>query len=187
MGHGKSLLLRSMSALTSYVDDAQALDRDLFSKEVSRTYSHHGELMKKLLTAGVLIAAALPGIAALAATPENFNVQSAADLVEICRTMPNDNVSSAAAGFCQGYVVGVYRTLEEIQAARPRARLFCINQSQHPPSRTEAIAAYVGWMDARPDEMSQPPMESIANYLAATYPCPNSGSSSTTTSRSRVQ
>ena len=142
--------------------------------------------MKNLLTAGVLMAAALPGRPALATTPENFNVQSASDLVQICRTVPGDNVSSAAAGFCQGYVVGVYRTLEEIQAARPRARLFCVDQFQHPPSRTEAIAAYVGWMDTKPDEMSQPPMESIADYLAATYPCP-SGASATTTSRSRVR
>ena len=143
--------------------------------------------MRILLIAGVLIAAAFPGRPALAAAPENFNVQSAADLVQICRTVPNDNVSSAAAGFCQGYVVGVYRTLEEIQAARPRARLFCVDQAQHPPSRTEAIAAYVSWMNAKPDEMSKLPMESIADYLAATYPCPNSGSSGTATSRSRVQ
>ncbi len=143
--------------------------------------------MKNLFTAGVLIATAFPGMAALAATPENFNVQSAADLVQICRTVPNDNVSSAAAGFCQGYVVGVYRTLEEIQAATPRARLFCMDQFQHPPSRTEAIAAYLGWMDTKADEMSRPPMESIADYLAATYPCPASGASATTTRRSRVQ
>ena len=142
--------------------------------------------MKKLFAAGLLMAAAFPAMPALAATPESFNVQSAADLVQICRTEPNDNVSSAAAGFCQGYVVGVYRTLEEIQAARPRSRLFCVNQSQHPPSRTEAIAAYVAWIDARPDEMPRPPMESIADYLAATYPCPDPGAAGTTTSRSRV-
>lgn len=144
-------------------------------------------MIKKLFTAGVLVATALPSMPGLAATPENFNVQSAADLVQICQTMPNDNVSSAASGFCQGYVVGVYRTLEEIQAARPRTRLFCMNLSQRLPSRTEAIAAYVNWMNTKPDEMSQSPMESIADYLAATYPCPSSGSSSITTSRSRAQ
>ena len=143
--------------------------------------------MKNLLTAGLAMAAACAATPALAATPDNFNVHSAADLVQICRTVPNDNVSSAAAGFCQGYVVGVYRTLEEIQAARPKARLFCVNQYQHPPSRTEAISAYVAWTDPRPDEMSKVPMESIADYLAATYPCSNAGAPSTPTSHPGAQ
>ncbi len=143
--------------------------------------------MKQHFVAGVLLATAFAGMPALAATPENFNVQSGADLVQICRTVPSDNVSSATAGFCHGYVVGVYRTLEEVQEARPRARFFCMDQAQHPPSRTEAIAAYVSWMDTRPDEMSKPPMESIADYLAATYPCPNAGSPTAPTSRSRAQ
>lgn len=142
--------------------------------------------MRKLLSAGVLIAAGLAGLPVLAATPDNFSVHSAADLVEICRSAPNDNISSAAAGFCQGYVVGVYRTLEEIQEARPKARLFCMDQYQHPPTRTEAINAYVVWMDARPDEMDKRPMESIADYLAKTYPCSNTGTSSAPASHLRA-
>ena len=140
--------------------------------------------MKKLLAAGVLMAAALAGPPVLAATPDNFSVRSAADLVEICRSTPNDNISSAAAGFCQGYVVGVYRTLEEIQEARPKARLFCMDQ--HPPTRTEAINAYVAWIDARPDERDKRPMESITDYLATTYPCPNAGSRTAPTSHLRA-
>lgn len=142
--------------------------------------------MNKLLTAGVLIAA-FAGRPALAATPENFSVHSAADLVEICRSVPNDNVSSAAAGFCQGYVVGVYRTLEEIQEAKPKARLFCMDQYQRPPTRTEAINAYVAWMDAKAAEMSKPPLESIADYLAATYPCSNAKSPGTPASHRGAQ
>ena len=68
-------------------------------------------------------------------------------------------------------MVGVYRTLEEIQEARPWARFFC----PAPPNsttRTEAINAYVSWANARPDELAKAPMESIADYLGATYPCP---------------
>lgn len=143
--------------------------------------------MKKLLAAGALMAAALAGLPVLAATPDNFSVRSAADLVEICRSVPNDAVSSAAAGFCQGYVVGVYRTLEEIQEARPKARLFCMDQTQHPPTRTEAINAYVAWIDARPDERDRNPMESIADYLATTYPCPSAGSPGAPARHSRAR
>ena len=104
-----------------------------------------------------------------AATPSNYDVRSAADLVAICSTAPGDSLASAATGFCHGYVVGVYRTLEEIQEARPWARMFCPPAMR--PSRTQAIAAYVAWTNARPEELTKLPMESITDYLAATYPC----------------
>lgn len=39
------------------------------------------------------------------------------------------------------------------------------------PSRTQAINAYVAWTNARPEELAKVPMESITDYLAATYPC----------------
>lgn len=120
----------------------------------------------------------------LAATPENFHVRSAADLVAICSAVPNDNVSSAAAGFCHGYVVGVYRTLEEIQAARPSARFFCMTQNS--ATRTEAINAYVSWASARSDQLSKLPMESIADYLSATYPCPAVETSTAPSNRRRT-
>lgn len=134
--------------------------------------------MKKLLVIGVTLAGLGAAAPARAATPEKFNVGTAADLVDICQTQPTDATSSAAAGFCQGYVVGVYRTLVEVQEARPKSRFFCV--TEHPASRTEAISAYVAWTSARPEEMSKVPMESIADYLAATYPCPNAGRSGKT-------
>lgn len=140
--------------------------------------------MKKLLSTVGLSAGLFVALPSLAATPENFHVRSAADLVAICSSVPNDNVSSAAAGFCQGYVVGVYRTLEEIQAARPSARMFCTAQSA--TTRTEAINAYVSWASARSDELSKAPMESIADYLSATYPCPPAETPTAPSSRRRT-
>ena len=132
----------------------------------------------KTVTAAVLLAGVLMGSPARAAAPDKFSVNSAADLVDICRSEPTDAISSAATGFCHGYVVGVYRTLQEIQEAQPKSRFFCV--TEHPPSRTEAIAAYVAWTSARPNEMAKVPMESIADYLAATYPCPDAGRSGKT-------
>ena len=51
------------------------------------------------------------------------------------------------------------------------------------PSRTEAIDAYLKWANARPDELAKPPTESIATYLATTYPCPASGHPRATSNR----
>ena len=126
-------------------------------------------MRRTLLVCGVVLGA-LAAKPSLSATPANYDVRTAADLVAICSTAPGDNVWSAATGFCHGYIVGVYRTLEEIQEARPWARMFCAPSVR--PSRTAAINAYVAWTNARPEELGKVPMESITDYLAATYPCP---------------
>ena len=125
-------------------------------------------MRRLLLTCGLLAAAAV--VPSKAATPDNFAMRSGADLLAVCSTEPSDNPSSAAIGFCHGYIVGVYRVLEEIQNARPSTRLFCTAST--PPNRTEAIKAYVAWLGAKPDELTKPPMVTIADYLTATYPCP---------------
>lgn len=141
--------------------------------------------MRNAAAAIALLTGALAGSPARAATPDRFNVHSAADLIEICRTEPTDATSSAAVGFCHGYVVGVYRTLEEIQEARPKSRYFCVNE--RPASRTEAINAYITWTSARPDELTKVPMESIADYLKANYPCPAGGAAKSPIGRPGVQ
>ena len=125
-------------------------------------------MRRLLLTCGLLTVAAV--VPCRAATPDNFAMRSGADLLAVCSVEPSDNPSSAAIGFCHGYIVGVYRVLEEIQEARPSARMFCMASS--PPSRAEAIKAYVAWLGASPDELAKAPMVTIADYLTATYPCP---------------
>ncbi len=125
-------------------------------------------MAKSALVLGILLGAMVP---AAAATPENFQVRSAADLVTICSTTASDNNSSAMVGFCHGYVVGVYQLLQEVAQARPAGRFFCTPAVT--PNRTQAIKSYVDWANARPNELSKLPMESIADYLAVTYPCPD--------------
>lgn len=117
-----------------------------------------------------LLGTAAASSPAPAATPENFGLRSASDLVAICSVAPTDEASSASVGFCHGFVVGVYRTLEELQAAQPGARIFCPTGAV--ATRSDAIAAYVSWVGARPDQLSKAPQDSIASYLAATHPCP---------------
>ena len=120
-----------------------------------------------ILVAGLVALAAVP---AVAAAPENFDLRTTGDLVSICSVMPSDAVSSATAGFCHGYVVGVYRTLNEMQTAGSSARFFC--QTGQTQSRIQAIDAFVTWANTRPQVLAKPPMDGIADYLAETYPCP---------------
>ena len=122
-----------------------------------------------LLITGVALAGLSAG-AALASTPDNFEVRSTSDLVAICSEDQHDAVSAAATGFCHGYVVGVFRTIERVQQARPSARMFCM--PAFPPNRVQAIGGFVDWAKGRPDELEKQPTEGIADYLAATFPCP---------------
>lgn len=127
-------------------------------------------MRRLLLITGAVLAgmSASPGNAA--PTPDNFEVRSTSDLVAICSEDQHDMTSAAATGFCHGYVVGVFRTIERVQQARPSMRMFCMPPS--PPSRVSAIAAFVDWAKARPDEMQKHSTEGIADFLAANYPCP---------------
>lgn len=108
-------------------------------------------MRRSLLVTGAVLAgmSASPGNAA--STPDNFEVRSTSDLVAICSDDQHDLTSAAATGFCHGYVVGVFRTIERVQLAQPSMRILCMPPS--PPSRVSAIAAFVDWAKARPDEM----------------------------------
>ncbi len=80
-------------------------------------------------------------------------------------------MGTAALNFCHGFAVGVYRVLEEENAAKRIGRLFCIPDGVM-PSRNEAIADFVQWAKASPDVMAQRPADGITGYLMQKYPCP---------------
>lgn len=111
---------------------------------------------------------ASPGNAA--STPDNFEVRSTSDLVAICSEDQHDMTSAAAMRSFHGYVMGVFRAIERVQQAQPSMRMFCMPPS--PPSRVSAIAVFVDWAKARPDEMQKHSTGGIADFLAANYPCP---------------
>lgn len=139
--------------------------------------------MRKLLVATGLAGAVFASGTAAAATPDQFTLRSTSDLLAVCQESATDNVSSASIGFCHGFLVGTYRVMEIVQEAKPQsARMFCPAATM--PNRTEAIDAFVKWAAARPGELSKAPTESVADYLAVTYPCPAaSGASSRRSAR----
>lgn len=115
-----------------------------------------------------LCAMALPAYAAV--TEESFQLRTTGDLVELCSASPSDPMGTAALNFCQGFGVGVYRVLQEAERARRSPHLFCVPGPG--PTRNEAIASFVRWARANPDQMTRPPQDGVAAYLAAQYPCP---------------
>ena len=126
---------------------------------------------KQWLFGAAICAALLPGAANAAVTEATFQLGTTADLVDLCTAAPTDQMGTAALNFCQGFAVGVYRVLEEENAAKRIGRMFCVPADFH-TKRTEAIADFVQWAKATPDVMSQRPADGLTRYLGTKYPCP---------------
>lgn len=127
--------------------------------------------MRSRIIRGAVLSAALvvlPAAFVAAATQDNFLVRTAADLVALCTADQSDPMMPEALGFCQGFGVGVYRTLEATQAGLPRP-LFC--PPSPPPTRSTAIANFIAWVKVNPNVASEPPDDAILDYLEHTYPC----------------
>jgi hypothetical protein len=112
--------------------------------------------------------AILPTAVPAATTSDNFIVRTAGDLVALCSADETDPMMAAALGFCQGFGVGVYQTLQQTQASL-RSKLFCVPNPG--PTRSQAIASFVAWVKASPNVASERPADAILDYLEHTYPC----------------
>jgi hypothetical protein len=118
---------------------------------------------------GTVISSAAP---AGPVSRDDFQVATTANLVSLCGAAETDPLYTAARNFCHGFTVATYRAVTtEQMASRAKHKLFCL-PSNNAPTRDQAIADFVKWASARPKTLSDSPTESIAEYLAAQYPCP---------------
>lgn len=118
-----------------------------------------------LLLAAVL---AVPGIAG-AVTDADFEVKTTRDLLSLCTVSAEDARYREALHFCHGFLVGAYQYyLATIAGPNPK-RLVC--PPDPPPSRNSAIAAFIGWAQAHPQYMGEPPVETEFRFLMETWPC----------------
>jgi hypothetical protein len=131
--------------------------------------------MRRLSTGSgvVIILALLCGFASSgrsAPTEETFTVPTTSALADLCAdTSPSDPMMTAAQNFCHGYMVGAYHVLLQVNAAR-RKPAFCVPTP--PPTRSQAIAAFVQWVRANPGQAGQPPADGVFAFLMQRFPCP---------------
>src|SRR5208283_555830 len=91
-----------------------------------------GEEMRRLLgSISILSAFAATAVAQAAPSEQNFMVRTTGDLAELCSdTSPTDPMMTAAVNFCQGYIVGVYHVLIQVEQSRTPISSFMM---RHPP------------------------------------------------------
>jgi hypothetical protein len=116
----------------------------------------------------LMLGTTLPVLASAAVSEDNFQLRSAGDLVTLCSAEPADRMMTAAANFCQGFVVGVYHILDEQQPGL-RSKLFCMTDPR--PTRSTAIAAFVEWIKPKQNVQALAPADAILAYLVDAYPC----------------
>lgn len=114
----------------------------------------------------------LPAAVPAATTPNDFIVRTAGDLATLCSADQNDPMVAAAIGFCEGFAVGVYQTLQETQASL-KSPFFCVPTPG--PTRSQAIESFIAWVKANPRVAPQRPADAIFGYLQQTYPCVGAG------------
>lgn len=101
---------------------------------------------------------------------DDFQLETTANLVSLCGASQADPLYTAAQNFCHGFTVATYRMISMEQAAtRTKRMLFCV--PSNPPTRDQAIAAFVQWANGRPKTLQSSPSDGIAEYLVSQYPC----------------
>jgi len=113
-----------------------------------------------------IVAVVMP---AAAATPENFSAKTTADYIALCQAGEDQANHVAAIHFCEGFASGAYQYYVEVSERSSDERFVCLPDP--PPSRNDALNAFVAWTKANPDSLTASPVDSIFRFLARTYPC----------------
>jgi hypothetical protein len=124
-------------------------------------------LKRRLALASLLAVLSAP--AAATTTTEDFTLQTGAQLVDLCSTKPDDPLYTAAIHMCEGFGVGVYRTILALTTYKGAQPLFC---PQEGITRDEAFAMFREWAKSNMQHASEPPADFIARFLIETSPCP---------------
>lgn len=108
---------------------------------------------------------------ARALTIDDFRVETAGQLADLCRAVPHNNDTLAAAQFCQGFMTGAYRYHLASQAGPAGKRVVCFAGKE--PSRGTAATEFVGWLDTHPQYAGEDAVEAQLKWMTDTWPCKN--------------
>ncbi len=126
--------------------------------------------MKRWFPAAALCAVVSVATGHAAVTEDSFLLRSTGDLVDLCTAAQPDPLYTAAGNFCQGFGVGVFRVLEAQDTVHRSHHMFCLPNKAM--TRNEAVASFVQWAKANPNQMAQPATDGIAQFLSQQFPCP---------------
>ena len=119
-----------------------------------------------------VLALAIPAWAG-AVTQEDFKIETARDVVDVCSVPESDSYYAVATAFCHGYAVATYDVYEALTSRKDAKQFVCIPNPA--PPRTRVIADFVSWMNAHPQYDEEHPSNAIFKFLVEKWPCPKQG------------
>ena len=117
----------------------------------------------------ILVSVLFWPIAGQGVTPKKFMVETTRDLVTLCSVTDKDLNASEAIHFCHGFVIGAYHYYVA-STAPPGVRDFvCLPEPK--PSRNQAIAEFVVWVQDNPQYLDKEAVNTLFRYLEKKFPC----------------
>ncbi len=126
-------------------------------------------MIKRLVLAGLLACGVSFGAAAQKLEPQDFEVRSTNDMVDLCTVAATNELYREAIHFCHGYLTGAYAYHVRLMSGPNAQNMFCMPNP--PPSRTDAINKYVIWVKSNPKYKGDPVPDTMLRFLIASYPC----------------
>jgi hypothetical protein len=122
-----------------------------------------------IVMASIVVAGGPSALPAAAVTLDDFQVQTAKQLADLCRVTPSDSDTIAAAQFCQGFMTGAYHYHVASLAGPAGKPVVCFANTE--PSRGKAAAEFVTWLDAHPQYANEDAVETQFKWMTETWPC----------------
>ena len=105
-----------------------------------------------------------------AATPENFVVKTAQDLVKLCSVKEGNELYWSARGFCLGFLEGAWSYHQALTARASFAALACPGPDV---TRDQAADAFVIWAKRNPQELDrEKAVNAVMRAIIDKWPCP---------------
>ncbi len=125
--------------------------------------------MTRQLIAGAAMLVLLGAGPAAAQSIDDFELNAAADLLDVCAPAEGSRETDVALAFCYGYIVGgadLYARLVQAKAIEPWA---C---AEPIPQLTEIRSAFVDWARSHDSALRGDPADAFWEAMTAAYPCP---------------
>lgn len=100
---------------------------------------------------------------------EDFLIENAQDVVDVCSVPETDPMYAASIAFCHGYLVGAYQYHVAIFGQGKSRPVVCFPEPA--PTRTQAIDQFLAWLKANPSHLTDEAPDAITRFLVETWPC----------------
>jgi hypothetical protein len=115
------------------------------------------------------VAVGLWFLQAEAVTTDDFRMQTAQDLVDVCSAKPGEPLYEGAMGFCFGFGAGAFQFYQSYTGNMQQEPFVCAPNPT--PARSDIVQWFLAWARENPQYMKEPPADAFFRFLAATWPC----------------